>query len=224
MIQKYTQNGISFSQLKKYAKKLKKETELTSQQALNSVVSQYTSFSSWEKLNEYDKSRENSFCKLKFNDKNYTIYNDKPFLFLENINYSGYNPTPLFLNKKNIAIITENSIISQWKKIIDPETTTVYSFHDFLNNNTEFELIYVDELHIRKSVFEFLMKLKAKHKNTLILINCTPFKLTRFCYQKEIKELRKNCAYNIDFKNDTIEELIDNSSLSFPFNDFFDIK
>ena len=224
MVQQYTQNGISFSQLKKYAKKLKKETELTNQQALNSVVSQYTSFSSWEKLNEYDKSREHSFCKLKFNDKNYTIYNDKPFLFLENINYYRNKNTPFFFNKKNIAIITEKSIIPQWEKIIDPKTSNVYSRYNFLNNNTQFDLIYIDELHIGKNVFEFLIKLKAKHKNTIILIDYITFKFRKPCFHKEIKELRNNCAYNIDFKNNTIKELTENRSLSFPFNHFFDMK
>lgn len=224
MVQQYTQNGISFSQLKKYAKKLKKETELTNQQALNSVVSQYTSFSSWEKLNEYDKSREHSFCKLKFNDKNYTIYNDKPFLFLENIGCYGKSFNSFILNKKNIAIITEKSIVPQWEKIIDTGTTTIYSLYDFLNNNTQFDLIYVDELHIRKNLFEFLMKLKIRHNNTLILIDYRTFESTKSSYHKEIKELRDNCAYNIDFKNETIEELIDNRILDFPFYHFFDMK
>lgn len=178
MSNKYTPNGISFLQIKKYAKRLKKESSFSNQQALDQETKENTSFESWNELIEYDKNRGNSFNKIKIKDLSFVVYNDKPlipFYFEIGLNQKTILPIKMFHIFKKVLIITPKRIKIRWEKdILDLgiKNTTVTSF--FLMKNIDisyFDCVFFDEDFPNKSFFNKIDSIISNNKNVVYFLN-----------------------------------------------------
>ena len=153
----YAPNGVSFDQIKKYAKRLKKESHLTNQQALNQKTKELTDFNCWEDLVEYNKKRGGCLSKFKKDDSTRVIYADKPVYLLDFLVGSGSKT--LVLKKTNtnkMLYITAPSIVPQIKKDIqllglNPDNVIIQTINDVYKNGineSDFDMIVLDEFHI----------------------------------------------------------------------------
>lgn len=165
-------NGVSFTQIKKYAKRLKKESNLSSQEALNQVTKELTQFDCWEALIEYNKKRGGSLGKIKTIDRDVVIYADKPIYIMKSMLHKKVGFSLISKNKK-LLYITNPRMIEQTKKTmsdlsIDPEMIIIKTFHDIFKNGineNDIDVIYIDEAFITdmsfnaiKTCYEFGIK------------------------------------------------------------------
>lgn len=158
---KFAPNGISFLQLKKYAKKLQKLNSLTHQEALDQITKEKTSFQNWDQLNNYCNSKGKSIGKFQTKEESIVIYGKKNCIWYNNTHLIGAGNRNtfsfVFLNKnKNIGIcdvkrilteqneITFSSLKEHEKSIISPTFYTLNSDHkNIINNLKHLEVIYI---------------------------------------------------------------------------------
>lgn len=170
----YAPNGVSFYQIKKDAKKLKKKTEITQQQALNKVTLELTGFDSWEDLLDYDKDQGTSIAKItlfKEDDKeegkivkerHKIIYADQPVFLADFVTGSGAKTFILNNKTKKILYVTSKNTVSSVKKTIvdlglENEDITVVDFSKLHRRkekyfNESYDKIIIDEFHMSKSI------------------------------------------------------------------------
>lgn len=172
--QEYAPNGVSFAQIKKYAKRLKKESDLTSQQALNQKTKELTDFNCWEELVEYNKKRGGSLSKIKQGEKTCVIYADKPVYLLDFVLGSGAKSLILTTHKKMLYITTERIVPSVKKNIenfgLDHDKVKIQTINDIHKNGInkdDFDMIVLDEFHltsISSGVMEKCYKFAIENK------------------------------------------------------------
>tara|TARA_Y100001960_G_scaffold33452_1_gene29852 strand:+ start:6739 stop:7374 length:636 start_codon:yes stop_codon:yes gene_type:complete len=180
-MKQYTPNGISFEQIKKSAQKLKKQSDLTRQQALNQVVRDKTTFPSWEKLLEIDKKRLGSFAKIKTDKRDIVLFNEKPIIQISNFYKNELAILKQFYYKKKTAVISHNSFNHVVKNCIKPYDLFYTNFGSFdyviLSDLDDFDKHAMQEVDKiiddnKNTVFVFATALSINHLPIFNKVNC----------------------------------------------------
>lgn len=80
MSNQFAPNGVSFNQIKKDAKKIKKEGFLTHMEALNLATKNKTDFSTWSALDKFVENQGSTIAKLNVLNTHQVLYKEKNFL------------------------------------------------------------------------------------------------------------------------------------------------
>lgn len=164
--QEFAPNGLSFDQIKKYAKRLKKESNLTSQQALNQITQEKTNFSKWEDLVNFNKDKGGSIDKIKQNDKTIIIYGNQPIFLMNYIVGSGAKTFILSKSKKKILYVVASKHIKSHllkdvqmfgveDKVVCKTYCEIYK-EDI--KNEDYDSIVLDEFHMTSINIKALYK------------------------------------------------------------------
>lgn len=152
----FAPNGISLNQLKKYAKKLKKESKLTSQQALNQVTNEKTIFSKWEDLISFNKEKGGCLGKIEQNGETTVIYGNQPIFLIHNFVGTGYKTFILSECKNKSLYVVQNASIRKKVlndiKMMEIETKIIVkTYHEIYKEgivDTDIQSVILDEFHI----------------------------------------------------------------------------
>jgi hypothetical protein len=185
-MKQYTPNGIAFDQIKKSAQKLKKQSNLTRQQALNQVVREKTTFPSWEKLIEIDKKRLGSFAKIKTDKRDIVLFNEKPIIQIRNFYKNELAILKQFYYKKKTAVVSYNSFNHVVKNCIKP-------YDLFYADFSSFDYVILSDLgDFDKRAMEEVEKIISNNKNTVFIFATTPSINYLSLFDKT------NCAVTVD--------------------------
>ena len=77
---KYTPNGISLDQIKKYAKKMKKEKSISLNEAMDLVTEDKTNIPTWKAMIKELNKKGGSIAKIKIEECDHVIYGNKNIL------------------------------------------------------------------------------------------------------------------------------------------------
>lgn len=173
----FAPNGVSFEQIKKYAKRLKKESSLTNQQALNQIVKEQTNFNNWEQLINYNKSRLGCLGKISQGENTTVIYGDKP-VYLMDFNVGTGAKSLIFKKQCNkMLFVTEKVIVPSVKRDIkaldiDPDKVIITTFDKLYKKdirNDDIDMIVLDEFHLSKIKIDAVLKCyKYAQKNRVL--------------------------------------------------------
>ncbi len=166
----FSPNGVSFKQIKQDAKRLSKSTDLTYQQALNKVVSEYTEFQTWELLNKHCTEFGGSILKYSYNGNQDVVFANKPIVFISN--------ETLNINKiiKNIKTPMKPTVIFREHGIEQLENIkeSLDGLHDLEGAIKRSDYVLYKESLFKSLDFEEfdrIIELCKKHKKALFFIN-----------------------------------------------------
>lgn len=191
---KYTPNGISIPQIKKYAKKLQKSSDLSYQQALDQVINEKTTYSSWNELKTFCDSQGGSIAKIKVREHEHVIFNDKNAIYFHyDIGMDGLNKNISFgiaANFKNIGIIEKRFEMTKNLHVFsDYIMTSSYSVNqnrqNLLDHIKNHDLIIINDID-SYSDFAFLENVMFECKKNKTVVFFVSFLISNGHNHKKI--------------------------------------
>jgi len=151
MSTEFSPNGVSFTQIKKDAKKLKKEKEITYLEALDLATKNKTNFPRWNDLERFVKSLGGTAAKINFYNNNLVMYKNnnlmgiftsagggKSLMLLETLNKN-------YQNYKKVGFINTEFEPKRLRSWI-PDNTHIIDKIDQITD--DMDLIIIDSLSL----------------------------------------------------------------------------
>ena len=222
---KYTPSGLSISQIKKDAKKLKKESNISLSQALNEITDKYTEFESWNEMQKYFqktakiknlitfKDLDNKKVKINiYENKNVNVIYSPPGTgkssFVRQISLESnkkilicdikYNKNSPYKNFKNISIHEYSDLAYNSDEITNKGITELNNISELLDLN-DFEILIIDESDriLTKDNIDLIEKIiqKCINNNITLLIS------TQLLNEKPFSKIEKYISNKINLEN-----------------------
>lgn len=215
---KYTSNKLSIEQLKKDAKKLKKEKNIPLYEAQNLIAIEKTNYSSWKKMIEEVNQVTH---RLWANDVVINFYKNKPLFvidadpgcgktfFLNSLIVDNYKKTTTILYAGILEATKESTFHVLKNKYQKQLTTHLFEFSHFDyqgSYNEEYLNSLIDKVKKSKKLDFLIVEEGARFVQK---INSDTFeKLIKVCIQKKISIIFSTQCYDNLFKNYIKEEYI----------------
>lgn len=163
-------NGLSVDQLKKYAKRLKKEENISLIEAQNKIAQEYSEESSWKNMIKYIKN-ENIFSFQSINNS-YQVFHleDKPLLFIFNAPGKGTHQVIKGLINNHLTDYDSNVLYlnfsnSPWELNIFEDNNRFIHLNLIFSDNKS----YMENRELKEETFDYIIN-SINSKTGIIII------------------------------------------------------
>ncbi len=159
MSNQFAPNGVSFNQIKKDAKKIKKEGSLTYLESLNIATQNKTNFPTWKALDEFVKKQGSTIAKLNVLNTHQVLYKKdsilsvclppgagKTFILLQMLSANHKKYSKIAILNSEMAISALFSRIKSFKNKELEEKITIYE--DLKDIPLDVDLLIVDSFEM----------------------------------------------------------------------------
>lgn len=200
----YSPNGVSFAQLKKDAKKIKKEQSITHLEALDIATKNKTKFSSWEKLEEYVKKQNGTLIKMNIFDSQQVLYKKNNLISIVLRPGGGKTLGMLKIlqdnaNKfKKVGFLNHELSLTYihdyFKPIIEQNEDLEINIYDSFNNiEDDIDLLIIDSYEFADRELDFDLYTKLQEFDIPVLIAAQAM---RMGYANSIENIREELSMN----------------------------